>query len=596
MKNNKKLIVRFLIVSLIFTIQSCNNTSDEVQQDVGMIQDVIKIQDIYDTYHYPDASDIRSDVIEDLDKVDVENDVYIEDIPNTDNVYDVHDNKDDIEEFNDTLLDYTDVGNLVDSTEDVLGEDISDVYVPQTVTVYFEEDTETVFPNPGMGWQTFHRFIENDQNLEGLPTTTMYGRYTWQDFEPQEGNFNFSFFDNLLTRAKNNGQRIAFRLMVSASGQTSSNTPNLGYAPLWLIDKGASGWIYYYDGNDNKKQDEGETDVWSPDLADPVARSYHDRLVNELSKRYNGHPYLDLIDIGSVGLWGEWHFYAARIKRIVGNPPTGGSVGSTIPMYSEQTRKEIIDLWREKFDKHPKTMLIGDLVGLSYVVGKGDSGWRADCWGDMNWHMPRFYDNQLSRANATNIWINGPVALETCWTMQYWYDKGWDIDYILKWAEEHHATYIQNKSAKIPDGWVGKVRESLKKIGYRLYLKNLQYPEFLSRGNTNLLSVELENKGVAPPYFDYSFYVKLQKVSGNLIIRWTSDKLFTVKGFLPGTMSRPIQLEIPKDIPEGEYELFISIRDPEQKYEHPNLKFIRLAIKDKPDGDGWYKVSKVLVK
>ena len=39
----------------------------------------------------------------------------------------------------------------------------------------------------------------------------------------------------------------------------------------------------------------------------PIFQKAHFRLIEELGKRYNGHPDLDLVDIGPVGLWGEWH-------------------------------------------------------------------------------------------------------------------------------------------------------------------------------------------------------------------------------------------------------------------------------------------------
>jgi hypothetical protein len=39
-----------------------------------------------------------------------------------------------------------------------------------------------------------------------------------------------------------------------------------------------------------------------PDFEDLLFRGRHFRLIRELGKRYNGHPGLDLIDIGSVDL------------------------------------------------------------------------------------------------------------------------------------------------------------------------------------------------------------------------------------------------------------------------------------------------------
>jgi len=44
---------------------------------------------------------------------------------------------------------------------------------------------------------------------------------------------------------------------------------------------------------------------WVPDLDDPLVLDRHLRLIGELGDRYDGHADLALVDIGSVGLWGE---------------------------------------------------------------------------------------------------------------------------------------------------------------------------------------------------------------------------------------------------------------------------------------------------
>mgnify|MGYP000930089364 CR=1 FL=1 len=38
-------------------------------------------------------------------------------------------------------------------------------------------ESDELFANPGMGWQTFHRFADNDPNLAGLPSASAYFRF-----------------------------------------------------------------------------------------------------------------------------------------------------------------------------------------------------------------------------------------------------------------------------------------------------------------------------------------------------------------------------------------------------------------------------------
>ena len=468
-----------------------------------------------------------------------------------------------------------------------------------TVVVRPTEDSQSLYANPGMGWQTFYKSADEDANLAGLPSTTMYRRFGWNEFEPEEGRFDFSLFEHWLGRAQQNGQRLAWRLMVAASKRTSPTTPLLGFAPLWLMDKGASGYIYYRDSNQNGRQDENEPDLWAPDLADPIARSYHDRLVAELGRRYDGHPFLDLLDIGSVGLWGEWHFWGAVIKEIVGNPPSGyiqapGNQSNQrwVAMPPEDVRKSIIDTWMNAFPATPKAMLIGDRAGMSYATGIHRTGWRADCWGDMAWHMPNFYDQQLRATNATEAWRNGPVALEPCWDMQHWRERGWNISEILDWALSHHATYIQNKSHKIPQDWLSQVQRALRTIGYRLVLRELQHPRVASRGAPFTMVMTWENVGVAPPYWDYFLKVRLKQ--GNT--EWISPALLSIKGWQPGTRGESVEIPSLPNLPTGEYELALGIFSSAPEHIHPNLKFVKIAIQTPHDEGGWYPLSRIRLR
>lgn len=460
---------------------------------------------------------------------------------------------------------------------------------PNEAVVKPAEDTETLYANPGMGWQTFYETANRDANLAGLPATTMYRRFGWHELEPEEGRLDFSFLEQQLLLAKNAGQRLAWRMMVLAS-ESETSTPPLGYAPLWLRQKGASGYIYYFDGTENDKQDlPSEPDLWAPDLADPLVKTLHDRLVAELGRRYDQHPFMDLLDIGSVGLWGEWHFWRAIIKQVVGNPPSGGKAGEWMPGLSEAIKLDIIDKWATAFPSTPKTMQTDDAKGLQHAAQVYKTGWRADCWGDMNWHMPSFYDPQLQATNATAAWQNGPVALEPCWIMSYWLERGWPIGYIMDWALSHHATYIQNKGTAIPQPWLPEVQRVLRQIGYRLVLRELKHPQVVPSDSTFKISMQWENVGVAPPYWDYHLAVRLKQGNTTQVF----SKLFSIKGWQPGKRNENVEVAPSQSLPAGEYDLALGIFSPAPEHHHANLKFVKLAIKSPPDTEGWYTLSRV---
>src|SRR5260221_9802095 len=45
--------------------------------------------------------------------------------------------------------------------------------------------------------------------------------------------------------------------------------------------------------------------IWQPDFSDALFLKYWGELVAQAGKRYDGNPYLDSVDISSVGYWGE---------------------------------------------------------------------------------------------------------------------------------------------------------------------------------------------------------------------------------------------------------------------------------------------------
>ena len=59
----------------------------------------------------------------------------------------------------------------------------------------------------------------------------------------------------------------------------------------------------------NKPSDK-DGSIWQPDYTDPIFLKYWGELVAEAGKRYDGNPFLDSVDISSIGYWGEgWSPY-----------------------------------------------------------------------------------------------------------------------------------------------------------------------------------------------------------------------------------------------------------------------------------------------
>jgi len=424
--------------------------------------------------------------------------------------------------------------------------------------------------NPDMGWETFHRTADRDPALAGLPSSVAYYRFYWKDLEPEQGKPDFEKFDELLAQCRAAGQKLAFRIMVAGTGRTEHNT----HSPLWLKELGVPGYQYQSRGR-------GPT-LWTPDLDDPTVLKLHLATIAAFAERYDGHPDVALVDIGSVGLWAEWHFSGA----------TRVDTGDAVPMPRPEVRKKIIDTYVQSFKKTPLVMLIGDTVGMKHAVAAG-AGWRADCLGDMGgfsptWNHMKYYPEQLQRCGASDAWKRAPVAFESCWDARKWVEEGWDVDFIFDWALKVHVSYMNNKSAPLPDAIRDKVENFIRRMGYRFVLRILEHPEAVSPGGDFTVDMTWENVGVAPCYADYQVALALADAQGERV--WAQASGESIRGWLPGETRLTQKATLPTDLKPDTYELQVAIVDPAT-----GGPVIKLAIEGRQD-DGWYPVSKLTVR
>jgi hypothetical protein len=266
--------------------------------------------------------------------------------------------------------------------------------------------------------------------------------------------------------------------------------------------------------------------------------------------------------------------------------------GTGVDLPSLETRLAIIDVYCTAFPRTPKVMLIGDEPGMKHAIRKG-CGWRADCLGDMGgfsktWnHMKDFYPQQIKRTGAEDVWKSAPAAFESGWDMRKWKQEGWDIHYIFGYGLNYHVSYLNNKSAPIPEETRGEVEGLLRKIGYRLVLRQLEHNKSATPGSSLPISMVWENVGVAPPYRDYLLAFRLTDMESKESFVCVSDT--SIKGWLPGEIKTTESVTVPEALEAGQYDLALAGVDPATK--NPA---VRLAIAGRAE-DGWYRLSKVVV-
>ena len=445
----------------------------------------------------------------------------------------------------------------------------------RNVVVVRPKEIEDVLVNPGMGITTFQRFNGQEPNpplkwsevgpITKLPkaattpdfpeTSVAYCRWYWNVLEPEPGKFNWGIVDLAIEEARAHGQKLAIRLM------PYSNEDPL---PEWYRKSGAK--------RANKDSDK-DGKIWQPDFSDPLFLKYWSELVAEAGLRYDGNPYLDTVDISSVGYWGEgWSPY--------------------MPAFSYQ--KALIDIWLAAFKRTPLLMNFDEPQALAYGTQQG-AGWRLDCWGDMRVsstdptfpaEMLEIYPQQIVRTGIQNVWQRSPVSLETCYTVPGWKERGYDVDYIIAQGLRWHVSTVNIKSAPIPIEWKTKFDDFQRKIGYRFILRRLEYSKTVKPGTMMPVHMWWLNSGVAPVYNQYDLAMELHSSRSSAIIRIPVD----VRKWLPGDSVFDDTVYVPQDLGEGTYDVRIAMLDP-----RTGKPAIRFAIEGRQD-DGWYAMGSLTVK
>jgi len=197
----------------------------------------------------------------------------------------------------------------------------------------------------------------------------------------------------------------------------------------------------------------------------------------------------------------------------------------------------------------------------------------------LNWnHMYETYPREIVQCGVEDAWKTAPITLETCWTVGYWYNKGWDIDFILAWGLRNHATVFMPKSCYIPREWRDKVEAFNRRLGYRFVLRQVTMPLEAKPGGTATFDVYLDNLGVAPIYRDYKLAVRFTQRDVVEIVHFKQD----IRTWLPGQVWFSEDLPFPKTLGPGVVKLDLAIV--EARTDKP---IVRLAVKE-IDKDGWH--------
>ncbi len=394
---------------------------------------------------------------------------------------------------------------------------------PAVTTVRFEP-TDELLANPGQGWLSTQR----------LPCTVRYLRVEWKDLEPAEGKQDWSRLDSAIEAAAKRGQRIAFRIM-------TTNAHSAGYycSPKWLFDLGCKSWDYDVGGADPTSGGKAIRRI-EPDYADPLYLSKHAAFIKALGARYDGHAGVEFLDIGSYGIWGEWHT----------RHPSPWLV-----------RRQIIDMYLDSFRKTPLMCMSDDAEALAYCIAHG-TGIRRDGVGS-DWHEKTWIGSKKYAGveGFADNWKRAPVVFEWFGNYDYLVGRQWSFDSAVEFMLKNHVTFINDNIGKVPAEQWPKIEKLARLAGYRLELLEAAFPSACRPGQAIQIRMKWRNSGVGKMYRKHPLALYLLDERGVTALERQQPAIDPC-AWLPGDHEVAAVVQLPHQLAKGRYTLALALLDP----------------------------------
>ncbi len=373
-------------------------------------------------------------------------------------------------------------------------------------------------------------YVKQEGRSEGYypDSSVVYIRILWKEFEPKQGEYNYALIENILRKARENGQTLMFRLMPHSTRESDD-------VPDWLkvmIDCPA--------------RPKGERVKDSP--SSPLFLAYFSKAIRKIGERFDKDPAFAFLDISLPGAWGE---------------------GSSVGLFTEEQIERFVGAYIDAFQK---VRLIGQMSPTWLVKRlnkKVAVGWRADCIGH-----PRL-TNGYARESAealSEVWKSGHVSFEAYWWLGEWERQGWDLDKVIQTTLDWHISTFNAKSLPIPWAWKEKIDAWVAKMGYHFVIDSFACPSVACRGENVRAILTVDNVGVAPIYHEMPLYAQLRKDD----TVYGTDTGVKVRAWLPGKHTVNILLSLPKDMPKGTYVIELALGGKT----HPKAYFATDAVQN----------------
>ena len=398
------------------------------------------------------------------------------------------------------------------------------------------------------------------EHRERFPHSMEFNYIPLSSLVKGERQYDWEPLERLLNEIKGRGHQTVFRVFLEYPGRED-------VIPDYLVRGGLKVARYVNTNTQPFKTAFVET----PDYSDPNLRICLRDFIAALGDRYDGDCRIGFIPAGLLGTWGEWHTYPRNDLWA-----------------SKEVQTEVMDAYEAAFQVTP--------ILLRYPAGDDDPVYALNAARHLGYHDDSFAWATLETGRPTDSWFflakmkkAGPLAMvkwvrfpiggeirPEAWGVVFDLDPEDErIQDFERCVEETHVSWLMDTGMfreEPSSARRQRAEDAVRRMGYELHAIRVGVEE---KGDSLLeVTLEIENRGVAPFYYDWPGFLGLLSQEGKVA------KTFPVecewKGILPGRGPKILKGTVGMEgLQQGTYVLAFGVPNP-MEGGHP-LRFANKA-------------------
>ncbi len=429
---------------------------------------------------------------------------------------------------------------------------------------YRPSDSDLLMPMSG--WAVHADTYGQDERLE---VSLVYAEVTWAELEAEKGVYDFESFEeqNHLDEWWSDGKRVILRFVTDRPGEEGHKD-----IPEWLVKEMggeilAGSWYSTTQGSG-----------FSPDYSNIAMRDAHRKVIAALAERYDLHPGVAYVEIGSIGHDGTWT--VAKEEGVEALP--GSSVSREYAWHYTVSFSNTLMLMRRPY-KEAELLTVGL---YNTALGDADATWELIDVIEEGGYDHQIETNLLSIPNFYELSPSGAHISEDIDLEQLLREEKFELSHQML---ESHLTYavIDQPTADLSDEAISILNEMEGLIGYKIWIRSAQWDTELRAMIRSKVILRMRNDGITPPHGKWQIALAIFDGEDMVYSQFTGLEGELLQN---GETTLETAIDLPYGIEPGSYTLAAAVIDTLD-----GQTSIPMAMSEYDEVTGWTMLGEIVI-